>query len=240
MNRLSIKGGADDEAVLCTAKATYAMKFVSTSNTVLLVPPRFSINSASDIDFSEDSPVSALTTGIEGDVSVAATAAGHIELVEISPEVENLKVLLSKRLYNEDVDDDDETDVEDGEGLYTWDDLLARVQASEFQLRTALKTLRAVEIGGYWRLTDEGFMHRLLEMLLLTAIQHDWALEALPGPEVVRGLGADNYSPPIVIHCLNTFGVRTDSEVHDNSNLTDLTGKITDDDTGTSLSSLCG
>jgi sister chromatid cohesion protein DCC1 len=34
-----IKGGRDEEAVLCTATKTYALKQVETSNTLLLVPP---------------------------------------------------------------------------------------------------------------------------------------------------------------------------------------------------------
>jgi sister chromatid cohesion protein DCC1 len=34
-----IKGGRDEEAVLCTASKTYALKQVETSNTLLLVPP---------------------------------------------------------------------------------------------------------------------------------------------------------------------------------------------------------
>ncbi|CAM6107033.1 unnamed protein product [Calypogeia fissa] len=222
---LSIKGGADEEAVLCTSKATFAMKFVSTSNTVLLVPPAGPINSASDGDY-KDSPAAGLKTDVETETNVVATAAGHIELVEISPKVENLKGLLSQRPYKEDVDG--ETEVEDGEGFYTWDDLLARVQASEFQLRTALKALHAVEIGGYWRIAAEEFMHEVLEMLLLTATQHDWPLGALPGLEVVKAMGDDNYSPQIVIHCLQTYGVRSDLQPQDNVNLRSQEDTVTD------------
>lgn len=37
--RACIKGQPDDEAVLCTSSATYALKHVETTNTLLLVPP---------------------------------------------------------------------------------------------------------------------------------------------------------------------------------------------------------
>jgi sister chromatid cohesion protein DCC1 len=216
---LSIKGGGkEDEAVLCTSKATYAMKFVSTSNTVLPVPPRVS--------------ATAQSTGEKNveEVHAVATTAGHIELVEIAPEVESLKILLSKRPYKEDVDGD--TIVEEEEGLFTWDDLVTRVPASESQLRAALKALGAVEIGRHWRIPDSDFMNGLLEILLLNAVQHDWPLDNLPGMEVVQIMGADNYSPEIVTHCLHMYGSRVDSGLQDDQNnrlredtRTDVAGK---------------
>ena len=36
--RLSIKGAPDEDAVLCSSRATYALKHVETSNLILLVP----------------------------------------------------------------------------------------------------------------------------------------------------------------------------------------------------------
>jgi len=38
-NSVVIKGGDSEEAVLCTADKTFALKYVETTNTLLLVPP---------------------------------------------------------------------------------------------------------------------------------------------------------------------------------------------------------
>jgi hypothetical protein len=39
LRRVVIKGGTGDGAVLCTKDATYALKYVETTNTLLLLPP---------------------------------------------------------------------------------------------------------------------------------------------------------------------------------------------------------
>lgn len=36
---MAIKGGADEDAVLCTRDKTYALKYVETTNMLLLLPP---------------------------------------------------------------------------------------------------------------------------------------------------------------------------------------------------------
>ena len=41
--RVSIKGGEEGEAVLCTQNKTFAIKHVETTNTVLLVEVRFTV-----------------------------------------------------------------------------------------------------------------------------------------------------------------------------------------------------
>lgn len=38
-HRVVVKGGQGDDAVLCTQDKTYALKYVETTNTLLLLPP---------------------------------------------------------------------------------------------------------------------------------------------------------------------------------------------------------
>ncbi|MCO5559423.1 hypothetical protein L7F22_013023 [Adiantum nelumboides] len=138
---------------------------------------------------------------------------GHLELVEVAPNFEQLKSLLNECIYKEDInsmDAEESTEI----GLYTWEDLLDNVQLSEKELREGLKSLAAVELGGFWRLVDERFMQSVLELMLLNAIQHDWSLRALKEDEVIFVLGVDGYSSQIVRHCLATFGRRY-SLLHD-------------------------
>jgi sister chromatid cohesion protein DCC1 len=93
MHRLTIKGGPDDEAVLCTSAATYAIKYVSTSNTVLLIPPSEKITNGNNDD------------GMGFTMAqVVATSSGHLELVETAPQLDNLKTLLNQRPYVEDLE----------------------------------------------------------------------------------------------------------------------------------------
>lgn len=87
--RLTIKGEKDDEAVLCTSSTTYAVKYVSTSNTVLLIPPAQYTDG--------HAPATA---------GVVATASGLIELVETAPRLDKLKSLLNQRPYTEDLDEE--------------------------------------------------------------------------------------------------------------------------------------
>ena len=44
--RVVVKGGMDDEAVLCTKAKTFALKHVETSNVQLLIPPNSRDDSA--------------------------------------------------------------------------------------------------------------------------------------------------------------------------------------------------
>ncbi|KAG6549822.1 hypothetical protein Mapa_008803 [Marchantia paleacea] len=200
---LTIKGSREDEAVLCTSKATFAMKFVSTSNTVLLVPP--SRWGSDDCDAEREAALS------RAEIGIVATASGHIELVETAPKLENLKALVSQRPFKDDMnvgeeEEEEDDDESDGE-LYTWEELSACTQASDHQLREALRKLEAAEIGRFWRVVDPDYMHNLLGILLSTAVQNDWSLKALRGSEVIRSLEA-HFPAPVVISCLDKFGVR--------------------------------
>ncbi|XP_076956739.1 uncharacterized protein LOC143632028 isoform X2 [Bidens hawaiensis] len=128
--RVSLRGEPNEDTVLCTKSKTYAVKFVGTSNSVFLVPP------------SEQFPV---TENLNPPVaSVIKVAPGIMELVEVSPRIDKLKTLLLQNPYR--CDEDNNMQVS---GLYQWDDLINRVQASDDELKSALRVLSAVEIKGY-------------------------------------------------------------------------------------------
>eukprot|EP00249_Psilotum_nudum_P032257 c47547_g1_i1 orf=301-1527(-) len=211
---VTIRGCSGDEAVLCTSTSTYAIKFVATSNTVLLIPPPDHAAGYADDQSSNGS-------GDAGDpekgggsstvsVSAIATSTGHLELVHTAPRLERLKELLSRRPYRDEGEGEgeDTMEEEDAEGLFTWDDLTDNVQASDKELLEGLKSLAAVQIGKHWRLVDEKFMRCLFEVIILNAVQHDWPLNALRSDEVLPVLNADGYSSRIVRHCLETYGAR--------------------------------
>eukprot|EP00250_Pteridium_aquilinum_P006628 c16506_g1_i1 orf=104-1282(-) len=202
---VAIRGGLNDEAVLCTSSHTYAIKFVMTSNTVLVMPPPMLDGACSPIhdkeSFLDKNEIDSMRTA-----SAMAAVTGHLELVEVVPNIEQLKSLLNQHPYKEDVDSMDSD--ESMYGLYTWDDLLDQVQISEKELSEGLRSLAAVQIGSFWRVVDNKFMQCVFELILLNAIQHDWSLCALKEDEVVSVMNGDGYSSQIVAHCLATFGRR--------------------------------
>ena len=66
--RVTVKGAPDEEAVLCTSKATFALKHVETTNSLFIVPGPSQNGAAED-----------------SNIVVAATADAHIELVPTAP-----------------------------------------------------------------------------------------------------------------------------------------------------------
>lgn len=77
---VTIKGSADQEAVLCTGKATFALKHVETTNTLYMVP-------SSDSSCQTDT----------GKVCVKATAAAHLEMSQMAPQLKDLDAVLQVR-----------------------------------------------------------------------------------------------------------------------------------------------
>ncbi|KAL8228054.1 hypothetical protein R6Q57_015638 [Mikania cordata] len=190
--RVSLRGEPNEDAVLCTKSKTYAVKFVGTSNSVFLVPPsdQFAVD--------ENPPVT----------SVIKVAPGTMELVEVAPRIDKLKTLLSENPYKY----DDDHEMHDS-GLYQWDDLVNRIQASDEELNSALRALSAVLINGYWRIIDYNYMDKILNTLLNNAILNDWSLSSLDENEVVESLVKEGFSRVIAHHCLEEYGSKTNGNV---------------------------
>lgn len=167
---------------------------MGTSNSVFLIPP-----SDKDSQGSNNENDDKITVA-----SVIKVAPGCMELVEVAPKVDKLKLLLSQHPYSF-----GEAISEVGEktkmGLYRWDDLVDRLQASDEELRFGLKSLSAVEIDGYWRILDDKYLNTILDMLLHDIILNDWSINALNEDEVVVVLEADGFPRNIAKHCLQVY-----------------------------------
>lgn len=208
VNRVSLRGEPNEEAVFCTQSKTYAIKFVGTSNSVFLVPPNSSSLSKNAMDCDEqnlDQPALA---------SVLKVASGSLELVEVAPRLDKLKLLLSQKPFSIEELSEMDTFVESEEqnSVYRWDDLIGQIQASDTELRFGLETLNALEINGCWRILDEKCMDSVLNMLLHNAVLNDWSFYALPENEVVCTLESDGFPPPISTHCLRVYGNKVDND----------------------------
>ncbi|KAI3436965.1 uncharacterized protein J3R85_005897 [Psidium guajava] len=204
--RVFLRGHPDENAVFCTQSKTYAVKFVGTSNSVLLIP---SSNQVPEDEGSQDGNQKKCDCDV---ASVIKLAPGHLELVEIAPKLDKLKLLLSENPYK--LEDVSAMEMEETEtkkiGLYRWLDLVNEVQASEEELKSGLKALSAVEIGGHWRLVDESCIGMILKMLLHNSVLNDWMLSALNEDEVLDVLEADGFPRKIAHHCLSVYGDKVD------------------------------
>lgn len=202
--RVTIRGQLDEDAVLCTNSKTYSMKFVGTSNSAFLIPPSGQPTSQENLMDSEEK--------YEGRSSVASAiklAPGTMELAEIAPRLDKLRLLISKKPFEPFELSDMEVSEDIGmrtADLYTWGDLLEQIQASDEELRLGLKALSAVEINGNWRILDNKYMETILSMILQNAVINDWSLNSLNENEVVGVLKDDGFPSNLVVHCLDVHG----------------------------------
>ncbi|XP_027348526.1 sister chromatid cohesion protein DCC1 [Abrus precatorius] len=210
--RVVLRGQPDEDAVLCTQSKTYAIKFVGTSNSVLLIPPRnqseFYENPQKNDNNNDDDEEKVVAPVIK-------VAPGNMELVEVAPRLDKLKLLLSEKPYSfEEYDMGNlKENQESRVGLYNWNDLIDNIQASDEELRSALQALSALEINGYWRLVSESYMDMILGMLLKNSVLNDWSLAALNEDEVVSTLESDGFPVVLARHCLHVYGKKVNDRI---------------------------
>ena len=102
----------------------YSIKFVGNSNSVFLVPPGDQSALLEHPQYSDEKYVDQRV-----DASVIKVAPGNMELVEVAPRLDKLKLLLLENPYTSE-------ELSDKEELYKWNDLIDRVQASDDELRS--------------------------------------------------------------------------------------------------------
>ncbi|PSC68596.1 sister chromatid cohesion DCC1 [Micractinium conductrix] len=181
----------------------------------------------------QPTPVGQLTglaTQIEKNAAAAAVApvlasalvSAHMELVVAAPRLHQMDALLAARQYGAegqeggggDKGDAMQTDDGGGDGAgsfaggYTEAELLEQVQCSTAELRAALLDRRALNLDGRWCTVDQAYQGLLLELALLTAVEHGWPLSALPGEALAAALQPHGYDPRVSLHCLASFGTR--------------------------------
>ena len=206
--RVVVRGQPDKDVVLCTQSKPYAIKFVGASNSIFLIPPshqsEFFVSTIGCDQKDQNQPAI---------VSIIKVAPGAMELVEVAPKLDKLKYLLLKNPYRseEDIEMEDLEEIE--RGLYKWDDLVDRIQASDYELRSGLQALSALEIDGYWRVVDEMYLDTLLRMLFHNILLNDWSLDALDQDNFVKVLELDGYPRQLAEHCLCVYGQKVNEDV---------------------------
>lgn len=210
--RVTLRGHPTEDAVLCTQTKTYSVKFVGTSNSVLLIPPSDLFGMCVEENAQH---VSETSHNQKASAAIIKVAPGSMELVEVAPRIDKLKLLLEKNPYESDELEmvDAEGTGENGKCLYTWEDLVNMIQASDHELRRGLQALSAVEINGYWRIIDEKYMDLILTMLVHSVVMNDWSFNSLKEDEVLDVLESDGFPRILALHCLQVYGNKVDKDL---------------------------
>lgn len=211
--RVTLRGEPNEDAVLCTQSKTYAIKFVGNSNSVFLIPPVGQSKMHGHKQCSDEKDDNQRVVA-----SVIKVAPGNMELVEVAPRLDKLKMLLLENPYPSEKFSEKELlegMEEEKTSLFQWSDLKERVQASDDELKSGLQALSAVEIDGYWRIVNEKYMDTILTMLLHSSVLNDWSLDALGEAEVVGVLESDGFPHALGLHCLQVYGTKVDEGVGD-------------------------
>eukprot|EP00741_Cyanophora_paradoxa_P009938 tig00000157_g9627.t1 len=205
---VSIRGSEDEEAVLCTSARTFQLRLVESSNTTLLFRPRGESDDA-------EKKGAEVTSAVTGHLEIVEIAPRTEKLRRLllerpyaGPEPDAVRRLDDGAL-DEAAEEPAEADGAEGagegrrvrrrtgegrpqrRGLYTFAELRGHVQASDEQLRAALRELHAFEVDGYWRVLDPNALREAMDLLLLTAVERDWRLDELSLREALEALASD-------------------------------------------------
>ncbi|KAI9307044.1 sister chromatid cohesion protein Dcc1 [Cunninghamella echinulata] len=159
---VTIKGLPEDEAVLCTSVSTYTVRQVYTSNSFLL-----------------------LRNDKENQWHVHDDISNTVELLPCPPRLTRLNTLLSETLYtgpeNENLlssslSSSSSSHYTFGSGssittpkLYTFEQLLSVIQASQTELLKALEDMNCFVLNGYYRCISHPYLHQMLDGLSTNA-----------------------------------------------------------------------
>ncbi|KAJ6485139.1 sister chromatid cohesion protein Dcc1 [Mycena vitilis] len=168
--RLSIKGQSGEDAVLCTDDATYTIRSVVLSNSILVVTPQ---PDSSDED----------TVVIRDQVNEI------LELTPTVPKLHKLSALLKGQQYD-DVHDSEDHDPA-FEGL-TYAVARAAIQASDLELARGLRVQRILDIHGALRPIAPVYLTSILETVLNLLVSQSISPRAVPVEDVAATLAEES------------------------------------------------
>ncbi|XP_022175056.1 sister chromatid cohesion protein DCC1 [Myzus persicae] len=182
------KGDDDESAVLCTKTKTYDVQEAETSNSILLLPELTFPNE----EFNHKELTSRKVVGI---------FHKYLEVKPCKPRLTKLRELLKKCSYK---GSELEKEVLRFSETYTSEDLLAKIQASDDELKDALKEMGAFQIDGKWRVLDFEYECRALSFLLNLIDEQSWPYNTIPMDETLNILG--ELLPPVILqHIIDQY-----------------------------------
>jgi len=191
---LTINGQQNDDAVLCTADKTYALRSVTLSNSVLVV----NANETS------------------GEMVIRSQLNDILELVPSVPRLHRLGGLLKGMEYDENAaDEDDSMEEDERRGTkrrrLTYDEVRGEIQASDVEFARGLKDRRILTIDGHLRPIAPSYLCTILELLLNYIVSLSLSVASAPVQELAATLADEHEIPKKVsTQVMSWFGT-----VHD-------------------------
>ncbi|KAJ3501179.1 hypothetical protein NLJ89_g9456 [Agrocybe chaxingu] len=184
----SIKGHSNEDAFLCTADKTFAMRSVGLSNTVLVVTPVPDEHAA---DFAD------------GTVVIRDQLNEIIELVPAVPKLHKLSTLTKDREYDEGQEEEDDED----RTRLTYEDALLQIQTSPAELDAGLKERRILVINNELRPMAPTYLTHLLELILNLLVSLSMKYTTAPVERLLSTLADEHeVSRAVSIQVMYWFG----------------------------------
>ncbi|XJO74239.1 hypothetical protein BDV3_005090 [Batrachochytrium dendrobatidis] len=202
---LVIRGCDTDEAVLCTDQATYSLRQVETSNSMLLLQNRsFNLSSDRQIQTSNAFTSCFPNTRIDAVSDVIFTHSSYLEVACIPPKLAKLELMLNECLYaGSDTEACNQTNQNcKNQSIYSLSDFLEIIQASEGEIIDQLNILGAFEINGFWRLLAPTYALYILQLIMLSAVERDMDIFQLSLNDLAIALSEDQIPEPVLKRCL--------------------------------------
>ncbi|KAI0743367.1 sister chromatid cohesion protein Dcc1 [Daedaleopsis nitida] len=179
----TIKGAADEDAVLCTADKTYIVRSVVLSNCVLVVTP----DPTASPDGGDDED------GEPEEIFIRDELREFIELVPSVPRLHKLTSLLHGREYDEGHEDEDmasDDDSDQGTKMprFTYEDARATIQASDAELDKGLRDRRVLILNGELRPIARSHLTTILELILTNLVSLSFSHAAAPVATLLSAL----------------------------------------------------
>ncbi|ORY50485.1 hypothetical protein BCR33DRAFT_762792 [Rhizoclosmatium globosum] len=200
---LTIRGLEADDAVITTDSATYALKEVQTSNTLLLLQ-HSTATTAHPILLEEDDDM--MNDLDNENYSVSASLFSYIDLERVVPKAtDQLIQLLTPSTYHG--PHKEQKRMQGGAGsdaiLYSWDELGGIVQASRMELKSALDTVGAVELEGSFRLISPTFLNEFIQLFVASCDIDEKDISALTEEDALQMMAEHDIPEAVVLHCMH-------------------------------------
>lgn len=170
---LYIKGDDEENAVLCTENKTYDLLECETSNSLLLVK---------GLQFNED--LKNETHRHISDVSTIGVFYKYLSPIPGKPKLKKLKHLLNKSAYK---GPEMEYTIK-SEDLYTVEELQNVIQASNEELKQALKDLNMITINGKVRILEFEYHFRVLSYMMKVLDENSLPYDAVDYEQTIEAL----------------------------------------------------
>lgn len=192
--RRILRGDIERDVSLCTAESTYSVRFLESSNSLLL----------------HDAPEAVPAGDAPAALAVRAAAHGHLECVRARPRFGTLRALLADQRYDgEDAKDASDCASGGGDGGgWAWHELVDVVHASERELRAALLPMNIVcaPRDARYRMIDDDALARTLESALDTLLVLGYSARRADAQHMRRTLvEQDGIHPALVHHVMRKY-----------------------------------